>query len=86
MSRAFNFLRRRRKNVTQVVRFKETRYGLREAERNLIFTLMDEQGLTCNGYRWLRNAIANSPSVEDAVEFCTDENFHTLARSIKAAF
>ena len=88
MSKAFNFLRRRRQpsKVTHVVRVKEIRYSLSEAERNTIFGLMDAQDLTGSGYRWLRNAVANSPNVREAVEFCTDENFHTLAASIKAAF
>ena len=47
-----------------------------------ILGIMRMQNLMGDGYRWLRTAIANCGTVGDAVELCTDENFHTLAQAI----
>lgn len=47
-----------------------------------ILGIMRMQNLMGDGYRWLRTAIANCGTVAEAVEFCTDENFHTLAQAI----
>lgn len=48
-----------------------------------IVSIMRMQDLMGDGYKWLRTAIANCGTVEDAVELCTDENFHTLAEAIQ---
>ena len=48
-----------------------------------ILGIMRMQDLMGDGYRWLRTAIANCGTVAEAVELCTDENFHTLAEAIE---
>ena len=57
----------------------------REQLKAAIGSALEREGCVGPGYEWLRFILRGCETLEEAVDFCTEENFHSLARQLEAS-
>ena len=57
----------------------------KEQLKTAIASAMEQYGYVGRPYEWLRLTLRGCETLEEAVDFCTDENFHSLASALEEA-
>ena len=57
----------------------------REQLHAAIGSALERDGCVGPGYEWLRLTLRGCDTLEEAVNFCVEENFHRVARMLEAS-